>query len=122
MKLLLEAGARDVHYFPVFMKKNRPGYQLNVVCKEEKKDELLNIIFGQTTTIGVRIIRSERAVLPREIRRVATSFGEVRVKTVTLPGGEKRSYPEYDDLEQICRQSGKPFPEVFNAVFSHANI
>ncbi len=121
MKLLLEAGARDVHYFPVFMKKNRPGYQLNVVCKEEKKDELLNIIFGQTTTIGVRIIRSERAVLPREIRRVATSFGEVRVKTVTLPGGEKRSYPEYDDIEKICLQSGKPFPEVFNAVFSQAN-
>lgn len=121
MKLLLDAGARDVHYFPVYMKKNRPGYQLNVICSEEKKDKLLSIIFSQTTTIGVRIIRTERAVLPREIRKVRTSFGEVRVKTVTLPGGEKRNYPEYDDVEGICLRTGKPFPEVFNAVFAQSN-
>ena len=122
MKLLLDAGARDVHYFPVVMKKTRPGYQLNVICSEEKKDELLNIIFRQTTTIGVRIIRTERAVLPREIRKVPSSFGEVRVKTVTLPGGEKRNYPEYDDVESICLRTGKSFPEVFNAVFAQTNF
>ena len=121
MDLLFKAGARDVHYFPVFMKKNRPGYQLNVVCTEDRKDELLRIIFGQTSTIGVRILKMERAVLPREIRTVETSVGAVRVKTVTLPEGGKRSYPEYDDVAELCRATGKPFPEVFHAVYSESN-
>ena len=121
MDLLFKAGARDVHYFPVFMKKNRPGYQLNVVCTEDRKDELLRIIFGQTSTIGVRILKMERAVLPREIRTVETSLGAVRVKTVTLPEGGRRSYPEYDDVAELCRATGKPFPEVFHAVYSESN-
>ena len=121
MDLLFKAGARDVHYFPVFMKKNRPGYQLNVICTEDRKDELLRIIFGQTSTIGVRILKMERAVLPREIRTVETSLGAVRVKTVTLPEGGRRSYPEYDDVAELCRATGKPFPEVFHAVYSESN-
>ena len=121
MDLLFKAGARDVHYFPVFMKKNRPGYQLNVICTEDLKDGLLRIIFGQTSTIGVRILKMERAVLPREIRTVETSLGAVRVKTVTLPGGGRRSYPEYDDVAELCRISGKPFPEVFHSVFTESN-
>ena len=121
MEALFNAGARDVHYFPVFMKKNRPGYQLNVICTEDRKDDLLRIIFGQTSTIGVRILKMERAVLPREIRTVETSLGAVRVKTVTLPDGGKRSYPEYDDVAKLCRATGKPFPEVFHTVFSESN-
>ena len=121
MDLLFRAGARDVHYFPVFMKKNRPGYQLNVICTEDLKDGLLRIIFGQTSTIGVRILKMERAVLPREIRTVETSLGAVRVKTVTLPGGGRRSYPEYDDVAELCRITGKPFSEVFHEVFTESN-
>lgn len=121
MELLLVAGARDVHYFPVFMKKNRPGYQLNVICTEDLKDTLLKVIFEQTTTIGVRIQQMERAVLPREIRKVSTSLGEVRVKAVTLPGGERRCYPEYDDVAAVCRVSGRPFQEVYNALYSETN-
>lgn len=121
MEMLFDAGARDVHYFPVFMKKNRPGYQLNVICTEDRIDTLLRIVFEQTSTIGVRIQRMERAVLPREIRRVATSLGEVRVKTVTLPGGETRSYPEYDDVAALCRATGKPFPDVYHTVFTETN-
>lgn len=121
MDLLFDAGARDVHYFPVFMKKNRPGYQLNVICTEDKKDALLRIIFGQTSTIGIRIQRMERAVLPREIRRVKTSVGEVRVKTVTLPDGKTRSYPEYDDVAALCRSTGKAFPDIYNTVFCETN-
>ena len=121
MESLYQAGARDVHYFPVFMKKNRPGYQLNVICTEDLKDALLSIIFKQTTTIGVRIQNMERAVLPREIRKVATSLGEIRVKTVTLPDGERRSYPEYDDVAELCRTSGRPFPEIFNKLYAETN-
>lgn len=121
MEALYEAGARDVHYFPVFMKKNRPGYQLNVICTEDLKDVLLGIIFKQTTTIGVRIQHMERAVLPREIRKVSTSLGEIRVKTVTLPDGNRRSYPEYDDVAALCRISGNSFLEVFNILYTEVN-
>ena len=122
MEALFEAGARDVHYFPVFMKKNRPGYQLNVICTGDRKDALLGIIFAQTTTIGVRIQPMERAVLPREIRRVATSLGEIRVKTVTLPDGRQRSYPEYDDVATACRASGRAFPDVYHTLYSETNL
>ena len=121
MDLLFKAGARDVHYFPVFMKKNRPGYQLNVICTEDMKDGLLHIIFEQTSTIGVRILKMERAVLPREVRTVETSLGAVRVKTVTLPGGGRRNYPEYDDVARLSLVTGKSFPEVFNMIFSESN-
>jgi len=121
MDLLLNAGARDVHYTPVFMKKNRPGYQLNVICTDSLKDEMLRIIFTQTSTIGVRILRMERSVLFREIRTVQTSLGTVRVKTVALPQGGSRSYPEYEDVARLCRDTGRPFPEVFHTVFTETN-
>ena len=121
MERLLEAGARDVHYFPVFMKKNRPGYQLNVICKEEQRAALQRIIFQHTTTIGIRILRMERAILPRDINKVKTSLGEMRVKVCQLPDGGKRCYPEYDDLAAYCKSTGKSFLEVFNKVYKETN-
>lgn len=121
MQRLMEAGAKDVHYFPVFMKKGRPGYQLNVICEENQREKLQRIIFDETTTIGIRILRMERAVLPREIRKVNTSLGEVRVKAVTLPDGKLRSYPEYDDVEAVCQAKGLHFQEVFNQIWNETN-
>ena len=121
MNRLLEAGARDVHYFPVFMKKNRPGYQLNVICEEKSRELMQRIIFEETTTIGIRIVRMERAVLPREIRKVKTSMGEVRVKVVTLPDNTQRCYPEYDDVEAVCQAKGLHFQEVFNQIWNETN-
>ena len=121
MERLLEAGARDVHYFPVFMKKNRPGYQLNVICKEEQREALQRIIFEHTTTIGIRIALMERVVLPREVRKVTTSLGVARVKVCKLPDGGERCYPEYDDVAALCKASGKSFLEVFNTVYKETN-
>ncbi len=121
MELLLSAGARDVHYHPVFMKKNRPGYQLNVVCKEEQREMLQRIIFENTTTIGIRIMRMQRAVLPREVKKVMTSLGEMRVKCCSLPGGGVRCYPEYDDVAALSRSLGRSFLEVFNTVYHETN-
>ena len=121
MEKLLKAGARDVHYFPVFMKKNRPGYQLNVVCEPKHRDNLLSVIFKETTTIGVRIARMERAILPREVKKVLTSVGEVRVKVCKLPEGGFRSYPEYEDVAALSIASGKPFLDIFNLVYNETN-
>lgn len=121
MNKLMNAGARDVHYFPVFMKKNRPAYQLNVICKEEQRESLQNIIFEETTTIGIRIMRMERAVLPREIKQISTSLGEVNVKVCTLPSGKQRCYPEYEDVAALSTKLNKPFLEVFNTVYTESN-
>lgn len=68
MEMLMVAGAKDVHYIPVFMKKNRPAYQLNVICSGDTIEELERIIFRETTTIGIRRVAMERTVLPRKIR------------------------------------------------------
>ncbi|MBP5156447.1 MAG: DUF111 family protein, partial [Treponema sp.] len=65
MDRLLEAGAKDVYYIPIYMKKNRPAYQLCVLCSQDKLEEMENIIFHDTTTIGIRRILCSRSVLPR---------------------------------------------------------
>lgn len=115
MEKLMEAGARDVHYFPVFMKKNRPGYQLNVICKENQISQLQKIIFEETTSIGIRIQHMERSVLPRRIEIRDTSMGEVQVKICTLPSGE-RIYPEHESIAKICKESGRSWQEVYRQI------
>lgn len=121
MEQLFEAGARDVHYLPVYMKKNRPAYQLNVVCCYEDIFKLEEIIFKNTTTIGIRRMPMERAILEREIRKVHTSLGEAAVKICTLPGC-RRIYPEYESVAAICRQSGLSYQEVYRRVSEEAGL
>ena len=115
MERLFEAGARDVHYTPVYMKKNRPAYQLNVVCKEEDISKLEEIIFEETTTIGIRRQRMERTVLNRELKKVKTSLGEVKVKICEVSSG-KRFYPEYSSVIDICKSSGLSYQDVYNII------
>lgn len=115
MNSLMEAGARDVNYIPVFMKKNRPGYQLNVICKESDISKLEQIIFKETTTIGIRRVRMERSILKRDIRELETSIGRAKVK-VCRPEGKVRIYPEYDSVIKLCRECGKSFSEVFRLI------
>ena len=114
---LFEAGARDAHYLPVYMKKNRPAYQLDVICEEEQIPVLERIIFAETTTIGIRRIRMERSVLPRRNVEVLTELGNAMVKECRLPGqGGTRYYPEYDSVSRLCRTSGKSFREVYRLI------
>ena len=115
MDVLMKAGARDVNYIPVFMKKNRPAYQLNVICTPEDVSRLENLIFRETTTIGIRRVRMERSILKRDICEVMTSLGNARVK-ICETEGERRIYPEYDSVVDICEKTGKPFVEVFSLI------
>ncbi len=115
MERLFEAGARDVHYTPVFMKKNRPAWQLNVICAGEDIEKLERIIFRETTTIGIRRVEMERTVLKREERMVSTALGEARVK-VCQAEGVVRFYPEYDSVSRLARESGTPFAQVYQMV------
>ena len=115
MERLMKAGARDVHYVPVFMKKNRPAWVLNVICKEEDMEMLQNIIFEETTTIGIRYSRMERTILPRETRTLPTPWGEVLAKVCTL-NGKEQLYPEYESVAQLSREKEIPFTEIYRYI------
>ena len=116
IELLMAAGARDAHAVPVVMKKGRPAYQLEVVCDESNEAQLRDLIFMNTTTIGIRSARQRRYPLRREPGTVITRFGEVATKRVVLPDGSARTYPEYDSVVAACERTGASFQEVFLAV------
>lgn len=118
LECLLAAGAREAHFAPIYMKKNRPAYQLQVICDEPLIPQLEAIIFRETTTIGIRRVAMQRTVLPRRIDAVATPFGEIAVKCVELPGGQVRAYPEYDSVSAAARAHGAPFMEVYDSAYS----
>ena len=113
---LMRAGALDVHYSPVYMKKNRPAWELTVICKKSRMEELEDIIFKETTTIGIREFPSVmRSILHRNQKQVETPFGIAEVKEVALPG-ERRFYPEYESVKAIAEKNHLPFAEVYHLV------
>ena len=120
MDRLLEAGALDVSYSPIFMKKNRPGYLLTVLCKENLREVLEAIIFSETTTIGIRRSTLQRTLLKRDITTVQTPYGEVEVKVCTTPDGEKFYYPEFESVKALALKKNVPFKLVFNAALKDA--
>lgn len=114
---LLSEGARDVHFIPVFMKKNRPAYQLNVVCREEDIEKFEQIIFEETTTIGIRKQKIEMTMLKTELKIIDTSLGKAQVKIYDLKN-EKRIYPEYNSIVEICKKSGKSYQEIYQFIIN----
>ena len=119
MKLLMEAGARDVYYVPVFMKKNRPAWILSALCKEEDRENLEQIIFRETTTIGIRRTAMKRTVLERELRKIDTSFGKVLVK-ICRDGNAVYFYPEYESLAELCKKTGISYQEAYEIAVNEA--
>ena len=117
MDRLFEAGARDVSYTPVYMKKNRPAYQLNVICTEENVKQMEQIIFEETTTIGIRRQQMERSVLARSMETVRTCLGDAQVKVCPL-GSQIRKYPEYQSVVRLCKEHDRSFQEVYQLVLS----
>lgn len=115
MDKLFSAGAKDVHYSPVYMKKNRPGWLLSVICEKKGIETLEKIIFKETTTIGIRRIEMERSVLKSEIIIVNTEFGEAKVKICELDG-EKFFYPEYESVVSICQKTDKSYLEIYQMI------
>ena len=112
---LMEAGAKDAHFYQLYMKKGRPGWMLRAICEEDETEELSKIIFRETTTIGIKTIRMDRRVLPREIKEVETEFGKARVKVCDLDG-ETIYYPEYEDVAKLARENDIPYLDMYNIV------
>lgn len=112
MERLFENGAVDVNYTPVFMKKNRPAYLLTVICKKEYVKKLEDIIFSETTTIGIRKVMMERTVLKRELEMVRLPVGEIKVKKCILPDGAVRRYPEYETVAALAGTTNRTMKEI----------
>ncbi|MBI3764986.1 MAG: nickel pincer cofactor biosynthesis protein LarC [Ignavibacteriales bacterium] len=109
---LLARGAHDAYLVPIIMKKGRPGILLSVLVSRSKIDEILAIIFSQTTTLGVRIQPVERRKLKRNQREVQTRLGKITVKVVVHDGTE-RLLPEYEECKKIALQKNIPLMEVY---------
>ncbi len=112
MDKLLAAGALDVYHIPVQMKKNRPGVLLSVVCTPDRLEQLSNVIFVETTTIGLRYYMAGRKVLAREIVEVQTDFGSVRLKVARLDSKIINYSAEYDDCRAAAELNDVPLREV----------
>ena len=111
---LLAQGACDVYATPVLMKKGRPGNVLSVLAPAGRLDELAAIVLQETTTIGLRYYGVERRVLERQVRAVATPYGEVNVKFSSIDG-RRRAAPEYEDCARLAQQHQVPLLSVYEA-------
>jgi hypothetical protein len=112
MERLLDAGALDVALMHLQMKKNRPGFAVRVVARPEARERLARVLFAESTALGVRAVEADRIVLAREVRRVATPLGPIRVKIVHDAHGRPEPSPEYEDCKRAARRAGVPLREV----------
>ena len=112
MDRLLEDGALDAFAVPVQMKKNRPGMLLTVLCKPEDADRLTELIFAETTTLGVRRREESRQTLARRWEKVQTPWGEVRIKIASMNGTVTNYAPEYEDCRRLASEQHVPLKTV----------
>lgn len=115
MEQLLKAGALDVFYTPIYMKKNRPAMILTVLAKEETVSVLESILFRETPTIGIRKYRTERTCMNRVMRKVNTPYGLVTVKSCSL-GDIKKETLEYEDVAKIAREHRIPYGDAIREI------
>ena len=113
MDRLFDAGAKDVAFSHIQMKKNRPGIQLQVIGQPEDKDRLSNIIFRESTTLGIRFQYSQRSVLTRGELMVESPWGKMRVKKVINQGGETALLPEYEECRRIAKTNNLALRDVY---------
>ncbi len=111
MEILMENGALDAFYTPIFMKKNRPAWCLTVLAKPQDSAKMEKLIFLHTTTIGIRKHLDQRSILKREKAVVQTAYGDLQVKRVALEDGY-RDYPEYESAKKLAVENGKPLWEI----------
>lgn len=109
---LFEEGALDVFFTPIFMKKGRPAYRLTVACKRKDMLKLQNIIFRETTTIGIRYRFESRTELAREFVEIDTKYGKIKAKKV-INNGETYIYPEYENMKKLAKENNIPLKELY---------
>ncbi|KAB7709184.1 DUF111 family protein [Bacillus aerolatus] len=121
MDILFEAGANDVYYTPIFMKKNRPGVLLQLLCSKSSVDQIKEILFKETTTLGVRYYPLTVHRLERSFKTVETKWGSVAVKEGIYEGAVVQRSPEFEDCRQIAKMHGIPLKKVYEQVWKLLN-
>jgi uncharacterized protein (DUF111 family) len=106
MERAFAAGALDCFFTPVQMKKNRPGVLVSILCQPATREALCDLLFAETTTLGLRITNVLRRALEREIVRVETPYGAIDVKVARIDGAIKGAMPEYEQCRAAAQRSG----------------
>jgi uncharacterized protein (TIGR00299 family) protein len=109
-------GASDVFLTNIIMKKGRPGIVLNVICETEAAENIKNIIFTETTSLGIRTFPFRKETLTRKLESIQTIYGEVKIKRSFFKDKEVSCKPEYDDCKRIAAEKGLPIKEVYNNI------
>ena len=117
----LAAGALDVFTTPVQMKKNRPGILMTVLCKPQDEGKFQEMLFAETTTLGVRSTRAQRRILPREWVKVIDRFGEVRMKVARVNGQMRQASPEFEDCRKLAEEKNVPLQKVIDEAMREWN-
>ncbi|MGB7605288.1 MAG: nickel insertion protein [Lutisporaceae bacterium] len=121
MEQLLEAGALDVYFTHIHMKKNRPGVKLSVICSLDKQQEMTKLLLTHTSTFGVRYTEMDRAILEREFIEIQLEYGVIRCKLGRLDGKLVKIAPEYEDCKRIAKDNSLPILLVFNEALYEAS-
>jgi uncharacterized protein (TIGR00299 family) protein len=116
MDRLFEDGALDVYWIPVFMKKNRPGTMVQVLCRKNRKAALTHRILSETTSLGVRYHDVKRVKLDREQIVVKSVYGDIEAKRITDPQGGVRIVPEYEDCKKVALEKNLPIRVVYDTI------
>lgn len=117
MDLLIEGGANDVYYTPIYMKKNRPAILLQLLCSSSKIETMKHILFTETTTLGIRYYPLTVHRMERTFRKVSTKWGDVTVKEGLLGGQVIKSSPEYEECKKIAEDFQVPLKTVYEEVW-----
>ena len=120
MQRLFDAGALDVFYTPVQMKKSRPGTLVTIVARPADSERLVHLVLNETTTLGVRVHEEDRWELARRVADLDTKYGRVRVKITVRPDGKRRVTPEYETIRAAARAAGVPAEDVYRATMHAA--
>ncbi len=118
MDRLFRGGALDVAFLPVQMKKNRPGTAIQVIGRPEQKETLMEILFSESTTLGVRFRFSERKTLRRSFAEIESPWGKLRVKSVARSDGSVMFLPEYEACRAVAEERNIPLKEIYYWVMS----
>lgn len=116
MEKVFEAGALDLYFTPIQMKKNRPATKVSVLAQRKDLDSIAEIILTETTTFGLRYYETERKKLPRKVIPVDTKFGVINVKQGYLGDKIIKAIPEYDDCRRLAQEHNVPISQVYEEV------
>lgn len=122
MDKLFEAGVKDVYYTPIYMKKNRPGIVVTITVTSEKEEAVKEVMFSETTTIGIRKINIDRTELDRRIVKANTSMGDISCKVCSYKGKVVNVTPEYEEVKKAAIDNNTSFKQAYNTIIGQLNI